>query len=181
MNAADNQDAEFEAMRTVFDALNPLPEDARLRVVNYTLSRLNIQATTKSAGQTNRGSDGKRDDDAGETSDESSKDGEPQYSTFAELFDATQPTTTADKALVAGYWLQVCQGNESFTGLQVNNELKHLGHALPNVTNAIESLKGQSPALALQLKKSGNSQQARKTYKITVSGIRAVEGMANGS
>ena len=55
--------------------------------------------------------------------------------------------------------------------------LKNLGHGIPNVTKALDSLKGQSPALALQLKKAGTSQQARKTYKITVAGIKQIEAM----
>jgi len=102
------------------------------------------------------------------------------YSSFAELFDAALPKSNADRALVAGYWLQVCQGAESFGGQAVNTELKHLGEAIANITNALESLKTQKPALALQLKKSGKSQQARKSYKITVAGVRAVEAMING-
>lgn len=104
----------------------------------------------------------------------------PKYAALAEIYDAARPTSNADKALVAGYWLQVCQGAESFDGFSANRELKHLGQGLANVTNAIDSLKGQKPALALQLKKSGKSQQARKVYKITVAGIKAVEAMING-
>lgn len=180
MNDTNAQDAEFTAMRTVFEALNPLDEDARLRVVNYTLARLNIQANLKATGKQPASGDGADDEDDDPTEETADK-GNRAYSSFADLFDATRPTSTADRALVAGYWLQVCQGNESFSGLQVNTELKHLGHALTNVTNAIDALKNQQPALALQLKKSGNSQQGRKTYKITVAGVRAVEAMARGS
>jgi hypothetical protein len=107
-------------------------------------------------------------------------DSAPKYNSLAELYDAIQPKTNSDKALVAGYWFQVCQGAESFDGQSVNKELKHLGHGLANITNAIDGLKNQKPALALQLKKSGTSQQARKVYKITVAGIKAVEVMIHG-
>ena len=103
-----------------------------------------------------------------------------KYNSFAELFDAAQPKSNGDCALVAGYWLQVCQGAESFDGQSANSALKNLGHGLTNVTNAVDTLKNQKPALALQLKKSGTSQQARKTYKITVAGIKAVEAMIRG-
>jgi hypothetical protein len=81
---------------------------------------------------------------------------------------------------VGGYWLQVCQNSESFDGFSVNKELKDVGQGLGNITNAIDGLRSQKPALALQLKKSGKSQQARKTYKVTVPGIKAVEAMING-
>lgn len=101
-----------------------------------------------------------------------------KFDSFAELYDAArQPTGNPEKALVAGYWLQVCQSAESFDAQSANNELKNLGHALPNVTNSFESLKKKKPALVLQLKKSGTTQQARKTYKLTIAGKKAVEEM----
>ena len=96
------------------------------------------------------------------------------------MFDAAQPQTGAQKALVAGYWLQACEGAGSFDSQRANTELKPLGHGVANITAALDTLKTQSPALALQLKKSGTSQQARKTYKITVAGETAVKAMING-
>ncbi len=59
----------------------------------------------------------------------------------------------------------------------VNAELKNVGDALSNVTVAFETLKSLKPALVMQMAKSGKSQQARKTYKLTVVGIRAAEEM----
>ena len=104
----------------------------------------------------------------------------PKYETFAELFDAAQPSSNANMALVAGYWLQVCQGQTDFDGQSANTELKHLGRPIANITVAMNSLKSQKPTLVMQLRKSGKSQQARKTYKVTVAGIKAVEAMING-
>lgn len=171
-------DAEFAAMQTLYTALEPLDDDARNRVVNYIVARLEItlqnvaKPSIAGATTTNGG-----DEEAGIEREEKVA---PKYSSLAELYDATQPKNTADKALVAGYWLQVCQGAESFDGFSANRELKHLGQGVTNITNAVESLKSQKPALALQLKKSGKSQQARKVYKVTVAGIKAVEAMING-
>jgi hypothetical protein len=171
-------DAEFTAMQTLYAALEPLDDDARNRVVSYIVARLEIAqqnvAKPSSTGATiaNGGDE--------EAIIEKEEKTAPKYNSLAELYDATQPNSTADKALVAGYWLQVCQGAESFDGFSANRELKHLGQGLANITNAIESLKSQRPALALQLKKSGKSQQARKVYKITVAGIKSVEAMING-
>ena len=106
--------------------------------------------------------------------------GASKYGSLAELHDSAQPKSNADKALVAGYWLQVCQGSESFDGFSANKDLKNLGHGIGNITIAINSLRRQKPALVLQLKKSGTSKQARKTYKVTVAGIMAVKAMING-
>ena len=174
-------DVEFEAMKTIYDALVPLDDDARGRVIKYITSRLDISVVpTSSSTQSFVGAaipDTTVEEGEGLEAEQALA---PKYPTFAELYDAAQPKTAAEKALVAGYWLQVCQGQQHFDGFSANKELKNLGEGLANITAAIDSLKNQKPALALQLKKSGKSQQARKTYKLTVSGIKAVEGMING-
>jgi hypothetical protein len=105
----------------------------------------------------------------------------PKFGSFADLFNAAQPTSNANKALVAGYWLQVYQSQDDFDAQSANKELKNLGEGIGNITIAASSLKSQKPALVIQLKKSGKSQQARKTYKVTVAGIRAVESMISGA
>jgi hypothetical protein len=76
--------------------------------------------------------------------------------------------------------LQVCQNAETFDGFTANKELKQLGKGMANITIAIDALRNEKPdARALQVGKSGKSQQARKTYKLTVAGIKAVEAMIN--
>ena len=173
---ANDPDAEFGAMQTVFAALQNLDENARARVLDDVTSRLGIASVAKVAAKQQPD----RDDDDEQPALEQEQEAAHKFGSLAELFDAAQPKTTSDKALVAGYWLQVCQASESFDGFSINKELKHLGEGLPNVTSAVDTLKGKKPALALQLKKSGKSQQARKVYKITVAGVRAVEAMIVG-
>lgn len=180
MSEAELEDEEFAAMRKVFGALQRLPDDeARTRVISYATSRLGLQIGT--ARVIHSHSPNAEPASNGEAEVEAMSAPSPySFATFAELFDAAHPQSNADKALVGGYWLQVCQGAESFGGQAVNTELKHLGEAVANITNAIDTLKNQKPALALQLKKSGKSQQARKSYKITVAGVRVVENMIYG-
>ena len=103
--------------------------------------------------------------------------GATPYATFAELFDAANPTIERDKALVAAFWIQVIQGQPSFPSQSLNNELKDLGHGIGNITEALNQLKDERPALALQLKKSGQTKQARKIYKLSQEGIRRVQAM----
>lgn len=176
-DSQSDADAEFSAMQTLYTALQPLDDDARSRVVAYIVARLEIalQGGAKLSAPIPTSVEG--GEEAAIIQEEK---GAPKYSTLAELSDAAQPKSNADKALVAGYWLQICQGADSFDAMSANRELKHLGEAIANITNAIDSLKGQKPALAIQLKKSGKSQQARKVYKITVAGIKAVEAMIDG-
>lgn len=82
---------------------------------------------------------------------------------------------------MAAYWLQVCSGQEQFSSQSVNKELQDLGHVIQNVTQAFTQLKERKkPALAIQVKKSGKSQQARKLYKLTLAGIDMVNGLLQG-
>ena len=99
------------------------------------------------------------------------------YSDLGELFAAASPQSEADKVLVVGYWLQFIEGSNDLSGFDVNKELKNLGHGVGNVTVSFERLKARKPAPVIQLKKSGTSKQARKTYKLTAVGKQAVEAM----
>ena len=101
----------------------------------------------------------------------------PNFPSFADLYAAAIPKSNA---LVAGYWLQKCEGAENFTRAAVQKELTHLGHKLPNVTDAINQMKSRKPMLILQLKKSGASKQARKLYKIALDGEQHVEDVIGG-
>lgn len=167
-------DPEFQAMQTLFSTLEPLDEDARGRVLDYIVARL------PSAHKPSSRSNPAPSKNSGEQDQMHVAESAKVFNTFAELNDAAQPKTNADKALVAGYWLQVCEGSETFDAQSANTALKHLGEGLANITNAIDSLKNQKPALALQLRKSGKTQQARKVYKITVAGVKAVKDMIDG-
>ena len=170
-------DKEFAAMKTVYEALQPLDENSRQRVVDYVASRLEI-SIKKSTVPAVVGAD--TEADGGDLGRDELSPSESEYETFAELFDAAGPRSNADKALIAAYWAQVCEGSDSFDGFTINKALKDLGHGIPNITNAIDALKNQKPALALQLKKSGKSQQARKIYKVTAAGEKYVEAMTGG-
>lgn len=171
-------DSEFAAMQSVYSALEGLDDEARARVLDYVSSRLGVVPARKAppvSKQEDRDSD--EDEDEVEVAEPGSAS---TFGSFAELYDAAQPKSQPEKALVGGYWLQVCQGAESFDSFSINKELKNLGEGVANITSALEGIKTQKPALCLQLKKSGKSRQARKTYKVTVAGIKAVEAMIGG-
>lgn len=164
---------EFEAIKTIHETLKPLGVDGQERVIKYISSLLgigNVEITSDSIDSTS-------DVKGPHSIPKPIHTKKETFGSFAELYDAVGPDTHADKALVAGYWLQVCEGGESFDSLSANNELKHLGHRLPNITAALTKLKGMKPALVLQLKKSGTSKQARKTYKLTMAGEKALHEM----
>ena len=157
------EDLELKAMQDIFVALEPLEAVARARVLSWVKDRLGVQMTKAFMPASSSGG--------------TAFVGDREFKTFADLYNNAQPTTNGDKALVAGYWLQICLQAEEFPSQQANKELQNLGHALVNITDAFNQLKSKKPALAIQVKKSGKSQQARKQYKLTQAGIDLVKTM----
>jgi hypothetical protein len=158
---------EIEAMKAMATALEPLDAPARQRALQWAVSRYG-------AGRAPGAADGSTVEAtlSGDSEKRSSS-----YDSFADLFEAADPSTDRERALVASYWAQVCEDQASFPAQTLNTQLKDLGHGVGNITEALTSLKNERPALVLQLKKSGISRQARKTYKLTTEGIRRVEAM----
>jgi hypothetical protein len=158
-------------MKTVDEALDGLSDaEARARVLAWANSKFGV--TNHQRWQPNGG----RQPGAGAAASPP----EGGYATFAELYDAAGPQTNSERALVGGYWVQICGGADGFAGQTINTLLKDLGHGVQNITMAIDALKSSKPALALQTKKSGKTKQARKLYKLTAAGIREVERMIAG-
>lgn len=164
--------AEFEAMQTIHQALEPLPPQARERVVRYIISLLEIGVTIAAPRLTDA-------TDAEVAAADEAAASAASYSSFADLYDAADPANGAEKALVAGYWLQVCEQNDTFTAQAANKLLTNLGHKIANITLAFAPLQNSKPALVLQVSKSGRSQQARKTLKLSRAGLNRVEEMIN--
>lgn len=158
-----SEDDEINAMGKIAAALGPLDEPTRARVLQWASSRFRSASGPAPVNHAN---------------DSPTTPGDTQrFETFAELFEVARPTTEREKALIAAYWEQVGQGEASFGSQTLNDALKHLGHGVGNITDALSALKDERPALVLQLKKSGSSKQARKTYKLTQEGVRRVQAM----
>lgn len=174
-----NGDAELDAMGAVKDALEGLESDARERVVGWAIQRFDI-----AVGAAGKGSKSPKVDDSDEDDDQEVDGDGPegmQFDHFAELFARAQPTSDAEKALVAGYWIQEVEGKAEWGAQPVNAALKNLGHSLSHISRAMSTNMKQKPQLIIQLRKAGNTQQAKKTYKVTEAGKAAVKNMlANG-
>ena len=168
---------EFQAIQTIYEALEPLTPEGRGRVVAYMVSLLGIADLASDPPGLPRTAE--RDTEQPAEKDDSSFV-ERAFTTFAELHDAAAPATNADNALVAAYWLQECADNETFASQTVNVELKQLGEGLKNITRAFDLLKASDPALVLQVRKSGRTRQGRKTYKLTRAGVMRIQEMIDG-
>lgn len=162
------QDPEIKAMAEVAAAIGELEPEARRRVLKWALDRYRPASGTVM-----------EDRDDHETGPDETSPHRPAggFADFPALFDAANPDSAAEKALVAGYWFQVIQGEEDFDGFRLNKELKHLGHPSTNITRDLDSLINRSPRLVIQTRKLGSTKQARKQYKLTREGIKAVERM----
>jgi hypothetical protein len=99
---------------------------------------------------------------------------------FHTLVDKWTPGTDREWALLGAYYFQVVLGNANVTGFQVNKELKQHGTGVSNITKSFEENISQDPALMRQVGKAGKSQQARKTYMVTTSGVAFVKDKLNG-
>ena len=172
-------DPEIKAMTALIEALKDLDAEIRERVIKWAAVRW---AVTLVPNKPAAGAGGKQA--SGPTAKSGAPDGEAagsqEFSSIAALYDAANPTSDMMRALVGGYWHQVCQRAVSFTGQQVNDELKNLGHPIGHITSAFGGLAHRTPVLARQIKKSGTSKQSRKQYQLTQAGIEHVHAMIAG-
>jgi hypothetical protein len=167
-------DEELAAMTEVARVLAKLDPNAQGRVLDWISSRLAVtvrphRSSERAVAQSDEaGTSGER-----EVSVPRSGPSDFQYP--AELFDAARPKTDTEKALVLAYWFQACQAQISFSSRQVNDELKHIGYGVSNITRALDALSTTRPALVIQIEKSGKTQQAQKKFKMTHEGIKRVQ------
>ena len=158
--------AEIKAMETIFGALTPLLPDAQARVLKW------VQDYFKIASRSSNTQEHQHD-----SSEDQSSPTPPSAHDLSELFSITSPKTDPERALLAAYWLQVSQNNAEWASGQVQSLLKDMGHQAANITNTMTSLKEREPSLVVQTKKSGNSKQSRKLYKLTKAGIAHVKSL----
>jgi hypothetical protein len=163
--------AELDAMKSIAEALGSLEEAAVRRVLRWANDKFGSRAAAAPHV------DVPAQEQSAATS--TGENGVPKFDDLADFYAATNPGSDAEKALAVGYWLQVVNGVGEFDSQSINKELKNLGYAVGNITNAFSNLAARKPALAIQTRKSGNSQQARKRYKLTVEGLKAVARMTN--
>lgn len=167
----DSMQDELSAMGQIAQILTGLSEETRFRVMRWIADRYRLAPATQARGAVVEPPSAASRQNA---ADESQN---PTFADAANLFVAAAPGTAAEKALVLGYWLQVCKSEEDWDGYSVNTELKHMGHGLTNVTDALTSLINQRPQLVIQTRKSGKARQARKQYRLTLEGVRKVKQM----
>lgn len=167
--STDNADLEITAMSAITSALLPLEPDQQARVLRWAADRFSVRDI-----KTGAASNLIFDDTAVEAAPDATR---RAYNSIDELFESGVAKTNSQKALLAAYWFQVVQGGGTFQSFTLNAALKNMGQGIPNITDALGSAEAQKPALVMQTSKTGKARQARKTYKLTTAGVKAVEAM----
>jgi hypothetical protein len=166
-------DREIQALQTISDALSSLQEsdpEAVARVLSWALKRFSTKDIVTHDHS-----------DAVHAPVTPAVTASRAFDDISDLYHVADPTTDADRALVAGYWLQVIQAQKDFSGQDANKLLKDLGHGVTNITDALSKLIRRSPNHVMQTRKSGVTQQARKRYKLTTAGVAAIAERIEGS
>lgn len=158
-------------MAAVNAALAGLDTDAAARVLRWAADRYKVVLPGSSKSKASEKKDTDESDDSGEQGEDST------YEHFSDFFDAADPTTEADRVLVAAYWFQVLQGQGELDSQSLNKELKNTGHGVSHMPHALDDLMKAKPRLLIQLKKKGTTKQARRKFKVTSEGIKRVKGM----
>ncbi len=174
-------DPEINAMSALNTALADLDEDVRGRVLRWAAERYGVNLKSSAGGRHGSGAaDGTGGAAGGGITEEDVAEEPHVYEHFADLFAKAQPKTEVDKALVAAYWLQAIEGHTTWQSAALTKELKNLGHAIGNITDALSKNMNKKPQRIVQLQKSGSAKQARKTYKVTHAGLTVVQEMLSG-
>src|SRR5688572_23157323 len=129
-NPSINFDPELHALTAISSLLADLSDDSQARIVNWISSRYRIPVAVPEP-QSSRVSEF-----------------DSEFPDMASLFVAANPSTGSEKALIVAFWLQEHEHQDGWEGFAVNTELKHLGHGLKNITDALHALIEHKPQLA---------------------------------
>ncbi len=163
-------DREIEAMGQIAKAMESLDQDAIRRVLKWAIERFQPRvAGSPIVAQSIS--------DTASVKRESASAPSRTFLDLAEIFDAVGAQSGIDRVLVVAYWFQMVQGDAEWDSQRINTELKHLGYPSTNITRDLDFLMARSPKQVMQTRKHGTSKQARKLYKLTREGVRAVEAM----
>jgi hypothetical protein len=159
---------EGKAISDLGKILSPFEPEAQGRILQWAFDAYKVAPRTRAAN-------GRSPKMPGTTVE---RDGSSdEFTEIGALFEAANPTSTQNRVLVATYWFQQCEGQQTVKGQTVNDALKNLGHAVANITKEFTRLMKTKPQLVRQAAKHGKAQQGRKEYKLTAAGLDHVQTM----
>jgi len=157
-------DSELNAMKVIGETLSPLDDEVRGRVMQWALSRFPTDLKVVDAQQE------LPDNEVQSVSTAAS------YDTFAEMLVASTADSRPENALMAAYWTQVIQGNETWKTFQVSKLLIDTGNGDLNLSRALEALIKTRPQQLVQTGRPNTSKgKGNKSFKLTFAGINAAK------
>jgi hypothetical protein len=180
-------DREIQAMSTVNAALKELTEDERYRVIQWVANKyVQNTAPLKLANPTVGGTPAGVIEAAVEDEEiDENREHVMTYDTFAEMLDASNAGTDAERFLIAAFWVQVTKEQPTWKSFEVNKLLKDTGKQISNIGNALRDVSKKSKtqaALVVQVSKnSSSSGKGSKVLKLTSEGIKKAKAMLGQS
>lgn len=167
---------DLRALEAVLKTLEPLTEDERVRVLKWCVEKLGIETIGIALSSALR-KDVRRIHPV-EAAFAKHSSG---FQTIGQFVSAANPRTDVDRVLCAALFLQDLgeEPGRALSGKEINDELKHLGHGVKNITDCINTLKSRKPQHMIQIKKNGKSRQAWKEYSVTEAGGEYVFKLIN--
>jgi|GEM_PF-2021306 hypothetical protein len=174
-------DQEIEVLSRTYELLSRLDDDVKVRVFQWLSSKFRLGQTTLTIytdAATTVGHNGAVTEESnGQATDtpapaESTPEGLESFNNFDDMYRYLKPSSDAEKALAAAVFLSSKRNMAEISSAQVQKELKNIGERVSNITQAISALVKKK--LMVQLGKDGNSQQARKKYRVTPEAVRTV-------
>ena len=168
---------ELDAMQQIADIIRDLTPSERRRVAAW-LMEYAPQGDTPSAAED--ALEESEPETAPVTLADESKSPEEsdqkEFATFAELYTCVAPRKGAQKAAVAGYWLQTRQGRQSWKASEVNKLLKSIDVKVSSMSIVLTNAVKTRDALIIELARLGDGERSRKTFCLSEQGTAYVEG-----
>lgn len=174
-------DQEIDVLSRCYELLSRADDDAKVRVLQWLSSKFNVGQTTVVLstplmdGTTSVSEEPTGQSEPKPSAPEAGATGLDGFNSFNELYRFLRPSSDAEKALAAAVFLSSKKNMGEVSSAQVQKELKSIGERVSNITQAISALVKKK--LMLQLGKEGNSQQARKKYRVTPEAVRTIGDM----
>ena len=102
-----------------------------------------------------------------------------KYDTFQDLCFSSSAKTVTARILLAAAYLHENKNIKEFGSSDVNALMKKIGHAVPNISAAINNLLDKNPPLLVQTGKAGAKKHARRNYSVTEEGLRIARNYIN--
>ena len=96
--------------------------------------------------------------------------------TFASFYELVAPKTAIQKIVTAAYWLESKDAKEFWKSFEVNKLLKSVDVKVTSVSGTLGLEEKKDAPLVDVLQKSGDSMQARKTFRLSDEGRSFIEG-----